>query len=153
MAGSLEGTAAVICGPLLAAWASSSCTDASGGDADALLNGTSDMSNANPEVALSSLGTGAVVGTTSTSYMTTPGPEPKGIIFFDNQMPYTAVEKRAEQIYCALHRNDDILKKPVLIADSQDALETICQAFGNSRGESIMEKLELYEKLLEELSH
>lgn len=149
MADSLESTAAVICVPLSTASVASYSTDESGGNSDALVNSTEDR----PEVQLALLSSGAVVGPTSTTYMTTDNGPDGFIVFFKNQMPYTAVEKRAERVYGALHRNDDLLKKPVLIADSQNALETICQAFGNSRGESIMEKLELYEKLLEELSN
>lgn len=149
MADSLEATVAVIVTPLMTGSIASYSTDESGGDADALVNSTEDR----PEVQLALLSSGAVVGPTSTTYMTTDDGPDGFIVFFKNQMPYTAVEKRAERVYGALHRDDNLLKKPVLIADSQDALETICQAFGNSRGDGVMEKLDIYEKLLEELSN
>lgn len=149
----LEATGGMTASVGFFAITASGCTDGSGGDADAVTNGTSEFADANPEVALTSIATGAAGGTTVTSYATTPPSGPDAIVFFRNQMPYTVTERRAEQVYGALHGgNDNLLKKPVLIADSQDALETICQAFGSIRGEGVIEKLELYEKLLAELS-
>ena len=145
---SLELTGAAVSCIGFGAISLSQSTDGSGGDADALTNGSTELSDATPEVAISLMGTGAVASSTGTSSTTSEGqPDAVVEVFFRNQMPYTTTEKRAEQIYGALHKN--ILKKPVLVADSQYALETIWQALGNSRGESVLEKLDLYEKLLE----
>ena len=150
---SLEITGAAVSCVGFGAISLSQSTDGSGGDADALTNGATELSDATPEVAISLMGTGAVGSSTGTSSTTSEGqPDAVVEVFFRNQMPYTATEKRAEQIYGALHRNKNILMKPVLIADSQDALETIWQALGNSRGESVLEKLDLYEKLLEKFT-
>lgn len=151
----LEFTGGVVASAGICYFSSAKFAESSGADVDAMLRNISEMANENPEAALASTATGAVTSCAGTSTVTTED-VPDGIIevFFRNQMPYTETEKRAEQVYGTLHgNNDDLLKKPVLIADSQDALKTIHRTFGNIRGEDVNEKLEFFEHLLDGLPH
>ena len=94
------------------------------------------------------------VGGTTLISATTSDDGPDGIIvFFKNQMPYTAIEKRAEQVYGTLHGTGrNVLEKTALIVESGEATETVCKAFCGARGESVLDQLELFEELLESVA-
>ena len=80
---------------------------------------------------------------------------PAGIIklFFKNQVPYTNTEKRAEQVYNSLHNEGKkILERPMMITESGEAMETVSRAFCNARGDGILDRLELFEELLESVA-
>lgn len=95
-----------------------------------------------------------VGGTISVSAATfDSGPDAVIEVFFKNQVPYTAIEKRAEQVYGTLHGTGrNVLEKTALIVESGEATETVCKAFCGARGESVLDQLELFEELLESVA-
>ena len=104
----------------------------------------------------------ATVGVTMVSILSSSISGPDAVIelpgavievFFKNQVPYAATEKRAEQVYEALHgASNYVPKKPILIAESQAAVEAASQAFCGVRGDGIMDNLELFEGLLKSVA-
>ena len=95
-----------------------------------------------------------VGGTTLISATTfDDGPDAVIEVFFKNQVPYTAIEKRAEQVYGTLHGTGrNVLEKTALIVESGEATETVCKAICGARGESVLDQLELFEELLESVA-
>ena len=130
---------------------SGTLNDASGGDFSEPLVASSESFSEAPG-ALSALTT--VGGTTIVSAMTFDGgPDAVIEVFFKNQVPYTAIEKRAEQVYGTLHGTGrNVLEKTALIVESGEATETVCKAFCGARGESVLDQLELFEELLESVA-
>ena len=89
---------------------------------------------------------GVVVASSSTSTAWVNN----GVVYFRNQIPYSATEKKAEHIYSILHCSGwKVLNKNALIAESGLAVNTAFQAFGNAPCDSIIENLDLFEELLE----
>ena len=130
---------------------SGTSSEESGGDFSEPFVATSESSSENPE-AFSALIGG--VGTTIVSAMTFDGgPDAVIEVFFKNQVPYTATEKRAEQVYGTLHgAGKNMVDKPALIAESGEAMEVVSQAFSHTNGEAVLDQLELFEDLLESVA-
>lgn len=130
---------------------SGTSAEESGGDFSDAFVESSATSSENPAAFT---GLTAAGGSTIISAMTYEGgPDAIIEVFFKNQVPYTATEKRAEQVYEALHGTyNNVQKKPILIAESQEAVKAASQAFCGVRGDGIMDQLELFEELLESVA-
>ena len=75
-----------------------------------------------------------------------------GINIEHNTVPYSRVEKRAQQTYDALHKNaGKTYTFPAVVMESKESLDAFCQVFGENPSPGKMEeKLAIIEKVLME---
>lgn len=91
-----------------------------------------------------------VIATTSAgvSGESSGGEEIIAIIFHKDAMPYSRVEKRAEQVFSQFRKQDDKPEKfPTIIAQNQETYDAFLPIYGNSI-KSLKENLEIMEAAL-----